>query len=151
MSSDKTIQTAMILDDEEFDQKLYRRVLERSGLVEKTLSFTYPDQALEFLIQPDRSPIDVLFLDINMPRMNGFEFLEAAIEQLGHDFAKIIVIMLTTSLNPADEERAKQYYVVRDFMNKPLQHKHVKHVCSLLDGHNALRARSAAEIVPSSR
>jgi len=133
MTSGRTIKTAMILDDEEFDQKLYRRVLERSGLVENTLSFTYPDEALEFLSQPNRPAIDVLLLDINMPRMNGFEFLEAAIGKLGDGFAKIIVIMLTTSLDPADEEKAKQYYVVKEFMNKPLQRENVKHICSLLD------------------
>ena len=132
MTEARMIGTVMIVDDEELDQKLYRRVLERSGRVGRVIGFTYPDQALEYFEQPDHPTIDVLFLDINMPRMSGFEFLEAAIEKYGNDFAKMIVVMLTTSLDPADEERAKKFFVVKDYINKPLLREHVKHVCSLL-------------------
>ncbi len=55
-----------------------------------------------------------------MPRMNGFEFLEAAAERFGPQFAKVVVIMLTTSLNPGDRQRAEAFEVVREFLNKPL-------------------------------
>lgn len=120
------ISNAMLIDDGEADQVLYKMVLENSGEVANVISYTYADEALEFLKQQDRPEIDVIFLDINMPRMDGFEFLEAATEEIGKDFADAVVIMLTTSLDPKDHERAKSYAVVKQFINKPLTVDHVK-------------------------
>lgn len=116
----KPIPVAMIIDDEAFDQKVYRRIIDRSGLVEKTLSFSAADEALDYLKQHPDDPIDLILLDINMPRMNGFEFLDAAARELRPNFAKVCIVMLTTSLDPLDRERAAQYEIVRDFLNKPL-------------------------------
>lgn len=132
MAEINKIQTAMILDDSEFDQVLYKELIERSGMVDKLVQYYYPDEALEFLKQPDRDNIDVLFLDINMPRMNGFEFLEEASQQLGPDFAKIVIIMLTTSLDPRDQQKAKEFEIVKDYVNKPLTVDGLKQVISLL-------------------
>jgi CheY-like chemotaxis protein len=128
------IRTAMLIDDESFDQKLYQRVLQRSGLVEEALSFLYADEALAYLASPGHRKIDVIFLDIHMPRMNGFEFLEAATETLGQKFASVVVVMLTTSLERRDRDRAATYPVVRRFINKPLIVEQVADVAALLEG-----------------
>lgn len=133
MAEINKITTAMILDDSEFDQVLYKELIERSGMVDKLVQYYYPDEALEFLNQSERDNIDVLFLDINMPRMSGFEFLEEASQQLGPDFAKIVIVMLTTSLDPRDQEKAKEFDVVKDYLNKPLTIDDLKHVVSLLN------------------
>ena len=126
------IKTALLIDDEEVDQILYRRIIDRSGLVEELISYRYADEALDFLRQTDRGPIDVIFLDINMPRMDGFEFLEAAIEELDSSFATIVIVMLTTSMNPADKERAMTFDVVKDYINKPLTVDSLRHIVGLL-------------------
>lgn len=126
------IRTAMLVDDEALDQRHYRRVLERSGLVGEVISFIYPDEALDYLRRMDRPEIDLLFLDINMPRLNGFEFLETATQEFGPDFARTVVIMLTTSLDPGDEARAKSFSVVRDFINKPLTADHVQSAAQMV-------------------
>ncbi len=68
-----------------------------------------------------------------MPRMNGFEFLDAAVSELGEGFAKVVVAMLTTSLNPKDQKRAFEFDVVKDIINKPLTIENVQKVASLLD------------------
>lgn len=134
------IQTAMLIDDESFDQKLYQRIISRSGLVAEIMPFLYADLALDYLKSSDCKPIDVIFLDINMPRMNGFEFLEAATEQLGPSFARIVVVMLTTSLEERDRDRARSYPVVRKFIHKPLTSDHLIEVATLVTEAKALLA-----------
>lgn len=63
---------------------------------------------------------DVLFLDINMPRMDGFEFLDE-FKKLDEGLkSKVLVIMLTTSINSDDRRRAKGYIEIKEFHNKPL-------------------------------
>lgn len=122
----------MLIDDEDVDQRLYRRVIQRSGLVEELLIFSYADEALQHLEANRDLKVDVIFLDINMPRMNGFEFLEAAARELGDGFAKVVVAMLTTSLSPVDQERAQQFDVVKSYIHKPLTTDHIAEVDALL-------------------
>ena len=110
----------MIIDDSELDHVLYKRVINRSGLVDKVISFQYAEDALTYLKSDDKEALDVILLDINMPRMNGFEFLEQASLALGSEFSTSVVIMLTTSLDPEDEVRARQHQVVKAYLNKPL-------------------------------
>ena len=63
---------------------------------------------------------DLVFLDINMPLMNGWEFL-TEFKKLNNDyFRKPVIIMLTTSLNPDDKHRAENIPEVDGFENKPL-------------------------------
>ncbi len=114
------IGTLMIIDDNEVDQMLCRRLVKRSGLVDNVLGFLSAEDALEYLRSQTLPAADAILLDINMPKMDGFEFLDAATRELGARFARIVIMMLTTSLNPHDQERARQYPVVKDYCNKPL-------------------------------
>lgn len=126
------INTVMLVDDDKIGLVLMNRLIERSGLVGQCISFLYADEALEHLKTTDRDLIDVIFLDINMPRMNGFEFLDAATEQLGSNFARAVVVMLTTSLRPEDMARARGYEVVREYINKPVTLDDLHAVAALL-------------------
>lgn len=118
-ATQKQIRTLMMIDDNAIDQMMYKRIVDRSGLVANLIQFTDAREALNHLLaKPDAHP-DLILLDINMPGMDGFEFLDRASEELGTSMCPVIV-MLTTSLNPHDEHRARNYDVVRDFLNKPL-------------------------------
>ena len=132
MEDSVPISTAMLIDDEKIDQMMYKRVINRTNMVENIISFTYAEEALEYLKGEGKDKVDVIFLDINMPRMNGFEFLDAAADEIGENFAKAVIIMLTTSLDLRDRERAARYDVVKDYINKPLEPDDLKRVAELL-------------------
>lgn len=111
--------TALCIDDSDLDLMLNERVLRRSGVFDVILKFNTVDGALAYL-RDHKGPADAIFLDVNMPAKNGFDFLEAATAEFGADFARCVVIMLTSSLNQADADKADEFDAVRDFMTKPL-------------------------------
>ncbi len=115
---EKPIQLAMLIDDSDIDNMLHTRTLKKSGLVEHVIAFEYAEEALKFLSKGEHG-VDVIFLDINMPRMDGFEFL-AAYSELKNQQATTIVTMLSTSSNPTDEDRAKSFSSVAMYHAKPL-------------------------------
>lgn len=120
MTADRPIGLLVAIDDSKFDQMMNARIVERSGLVGEFRQFLDGASALEFLRRTDRPKVDALLLDINMPLMDSFEFLDIATAEFGDDLAGIVVLMLTTSLVPGDMARARTYRAVRDFHNKPL-------------------------------
>ncbi|MEP4198242.1 MAG: response regulator [Aliishimia sp.] len=125
--------TVMIIDDEDIDQRQYLRILQRSGMTEDILQFAYADDALQWLETHRARRIDLILLDINMPRMNGFQFLDA-LDALD-DFPNVnIIMMLTTSLAPQDQEKANAHKFVKGFLSKPLIQDHLVHAARLLSG-----------------
>lgn len=98
-STDKPIHRVVLVDDDSIDNFLHKRVLERSGLVEEVIVFEQPEIALDYLRSIEQ-PIDVICLDINMPRMNGFDFL-AAYQELEIAKKRLpLIVILSTSITP---------------------------------------------------
>ena len=109
--------TVMVVDDSESDLLFTQIVLERSGVARQLVLMDSARRALDFLAQPGNPAIDLILLDINMPGMDGFEFLDSYEQQCAQPTS---VVMLTSSPDPADRVRALQHRCVRDFLAKPL-------------------------------
>ncbi len=110
----------MLIDDDKFDNIYHERVIKKSGLADVIISKSTADAALEYLRSGAEPKPDIIFLDINMPAVNGWEFLEEynAIDQTMRKNAT--VIMLSTSETPEDAAKAKTFGFVCDFKTKPL-------------------------------
>ena len=97
----------------------------RQGLAELIRSYPEFDMVFdaengeEVLEKMQENPIDVLILDLNMPKMDGWEFLEEY-REMNVQRQRAKVILLTTSENPDDIEKAKNYPEIQEYCNKPL-------------------------------
>lgn len=121
-----------IIDDAEFDQMLYARLIKRAGIVGETISFLSAEEALSYFESADAAAVDVILLDINMPGMSGFDFLDHITKTTAGPCTKSIVVMLTTSLDPLDLAQARSYKVVKKYITKPLQTRHLVQISDLL-------------------
>jgi CheY-like chemotaxis protein len=113
----------MVIDDNEIDLYIAEMAMTTAKFAEKVICMKSAKEALEYLIplfsDPEELP-HLIFLDINMPEMNGFEFL-AEYQQLPENIRKkCIIMMLTTSLDENDRLQAERNEFVRRFLNKPL-------------------------------
>ena len=128
------IRNAMVIDDDEVNRIAHKRVIERSGRIGNVVAFDDAEDAIAFLRRRDRPDIDVIFLDIHMPRMSGFEFLKAAAAEFRDLFARTVVVMLTSSIDPADRRQAMACGAVRAFFNKPLSVEQIDEVVRISGG-----------------
>ena len=109
----------MLIDDDADDNFFHQIALRETNITDNIQVVTSGFEALKYLTSESVIP-DLIFLDINMPKMNGWEFLQEYNKLNIAQKAKIIIIMLTTSLNPADEAKANNINDVVAFKSKPL-------------------------------
>lgn len=120
MSRDYPIQTAFVVDDNEVDLFIQKRFMEMSHFANEIITFSSPGRALAAIQSDPHQPPGVIFLDLNMPVINGFEFLEALQLDSSNGLHQLKVVILTSSSNQADYERAHAYKNVIGFISKPL-------------------------------
>jgi CheY-like chemotaxis protein len=123
--------TVMIVDDSFAVNFFNKSVLNDSKLCEEIIEARHGQEALDILnerIKLNLSLPDVIFLDINMPVMDGWKFLEKYEELEASLREGISVYILTTSTNPDERFRSKNVTTVKDFFVKPIGRKVIKHL-----------------------
>lgn len=124
----KKYRTVMLIDDNEIDNLINQKMIEAAAVTENIYTHTGAKSAIEFLKNMEKLEMadqvlpDVIFLDIDMPLMDGFQFLDEFEKLTIIAKKKCKIVMLTSSINPQDFNRSKKYENVRLYLNKPLSH-----------------------------
>jgi len=134
MAVQKPYKAIMLIDDNEIDNLINQKIIEASNICDYIFTHTGGKSAIEFLRNIEKiAPItgnqglpELIFLDIDMPLMDGFQFLDE-FDTLSHatkEYCKIV--MLTSSINPQDMSKSKKYQYVKKYINKPLSPDNLK-------------------------
>ena len=124
----KQLECILLVDDNDSDNFLHRRVIERSGVSKKVEIAMNGREALDLLTAGEHDAVngskfqqpELILLDINMPVMDGWEFLDnyQALEK--YPTWNVAIVILTTSINPADKIKTEQRLGLNSFHYKPL-------------------------------
>jgi two-component system nitrate/nitrite response regulator NarL len=126
---DKTI----LIDDSDIDLFIQRRFLEVYNFSEQLLQYKSAEEALNFLRRLNEEPApDVIFLDLNMPESDGFEFLKDFNELPERVTAKSKIVVLTSSNSAKDREMVFENKNVIQFITKPLKQSDIEELRKLV-------------------
>ena len=113
----------LLIDDSYIDNLINRKILDNCNYAESITVIDTPNEAFKLIKESiengDILP-EVIFLDLRMPLMNGFEFLKALLELPGLKPGQIKIYVLTSSLDPKDIKKVKENPLVSKFIGKPL-------------------------------
>lgn len=114
--------TCLLIDDNYIDNFVTRRILESSNFAEQIIVSQSATEAVQSLKTGAIKP-EVIFLDLRMPLMNGFDFLNEY-DKIDLDNKKDVkIFMLSSSLDPTDVKRSLDNKYITQFIHKPLTHK----------------------------
>ena len=119
----KRVNCVMLVDDNSDDNFFHQRLLLKHEFIENVIALDSAEKALEYLEDHGfANPIfpDIIFLDINMPGMNGWDFLQEIEKKDYKIHENTLIFILTTSVNPDDVERAKSIRALSGLRTKPL-------------------------------
>ncbi len=119
----------MLIDEDEIDNIINQKIIESNNFSERVMVFQTGTDALDFLRVNSKNGEnlpDLIFLDINMPIMDGFQFLEEFEKLESPILDKSKIIMLSSSISPRDIDRAASNRFVKKYLNKPLNSRYLQ-------------------------
>jgi len=119
------IKKILCVDDDPITLMLYKMVIAKASLSETVIAAKNGQEALEYYdnlkSEQEEDFPELIFLDLNMPVMGGWEFLDNFIEPTYSPFnEKTKIIVLSSTIDPQDIEKVKNYPIIIDFISKPV-------------------------------
>jgi two-component system, NarL family, nitrate/nitrite response regulator NarL len=126
---DKTV----LIDDSDIDLFIQRRFLEVYNFSNELFLYKSAEEALDWLkTSQEGTPPDIIFLDLNMPEIDGFSFLKNFLSLPDHVRSKSKIVVLTSSNNAKDREQAFSFNNVIQFITKPLKQTDIEDLKKLI-------------------
>ena len=125
-----SLKVCMFYDDDIYQFTMVK-TMKSLNLTDKIMVFSDGEEALDFMLDNlhnDKELPDVIFLDIDMPIMDGFQFMEEYVKIKPKLGKKITIYMVSSSVDPVDIERAKKISEITDYIVKPITHDQLKHI-----------------------
>jgi len=120
----------IVVDDDRVNNLVSKFIIQRHNKDAEILLLTDPELALDEIYQISKDAADqrktVIFLDINMPLMNGWEFLEQFKNLEMSTDKQFCIYMISSSIDPSDKIRAQDHLLISGFFSKPLNTEHLK-------------------------
>ena len=112
----------IVIDDSKLDCFIAEKIIKNTGKCESVRSFLQAKDALQFISTsiPDDLSHTIILVDIQMPVMNGFEFVEAFESLPGNVVNNYTIYIISSSINENDLHKVHNYKSVKQFLNKPL-------------------------------
>ena len=125
----KKLERIMLIDDDQITNTYNEFILRKLKIADHFIVFQDANKAIKYF-ESDHEQIDLILLDLNMPLMDGWEFVEE-FEKIQLSYEAIIVVVLTSSADIDDRERVKQFKSIKKFINKPLDMESAKQLIAL--------------------
>jgi len=129
----KKLERVILIDDDKVINFVNERTIKRANLAEIVMTFVDATETIDYMkenchkICSSGSTI-LVFLDLNMPVMDGWEFLDEVKKFPNYSTTVCKIFILSSSIDPTDVQKANEYSIVQDFISKPLTTAHLEKI-----------------------
>ena len=119
------VKKLLCVDDDKITLTLINLIVKKASFADEIITKMNGQEALDFYIDlchtsTSENYPELIFLDLNMPCMNGWDFLDEFVKQFHTRFSKTRVVILSSSIAPSEKAKAAKYPIVIDYLSKPL-------------------------------
>jgi CheY-like chemotaxis protein len=135
------LEQILCIDDDPITLMLCKKVISKSSFSKEIITAQNGEEALHYFntlkynnnkSKTNKKP-ELIFLDLNMPVMGGWEFLDHFTSSDYSEFNKASVIVLSSTIDPDDLAKAKKYTIIIDFLSKPITQAMLEYLKKKID------------------